>query len=252
MEQPVYYMQTDPKWKNVDYSAPGETTTIGKAGCGCVSAAMVIATLRDENVTPLDTCKWSLENGYKALRSGTYYSYFVPQLAQYDIECERLNFSNIYGKPKAKEHDIVKEYLEKGHMVIACMGKGLWTKSGHYILAWGIEDGYVLINDPNSKSANKTKAPWETFISQVKYYFVIKETATVKYKYLTDIPDNFKPIIEQLMNADIIQGDGSDPTGNGDIIDLTHEQVRTLVFMYRGGGFDRKLKAKGFTPVVSD
>ena len=72
----------------------------------------------------------------------------------------------------------------------------------------------------------------------------------VTYKYLKDIPEKFRPIINDLMTAGIIQGDGSDPTGNGDIINLTHEQVRTLVFVYRGGGFDAKLRAAGLRPVV--
>lgn len=68
---------------------------------------------------------------------------------------------------------------------------------------------------------------------------------TMVYKYLKDIPEKFRPVIGQLMTAGIIQGDGSDPEGNGDVIDLTHEQMRTLVFVYRGGGFDRKLQAAG-------
>lgn len=141
-------------------------------------------------------------------------------------------------------------------MVIACMGKGLWTSSGHYVLAYGMDENYVLINDPNSKRVDRVHGDWNTFIKQVKYYFLIKneieEETEVRYKYLKDVPEGFRPIIEQLMNADIIKGDGSDPTGNGDVIDLTHEQVRTLTFIYRGGGFDRQLIAKGFTPVVSD
>ena len=70
------------------------------------------------------------------------------------------------------------------------------------------------------------------------------------YKYLKDIPEKFRPIINDLMTAGIIQGDGSDPTGNGDIINLTHEQVRTLVFVYRGGGFDRRLAGKGMETAV--
>ena len=73
----------------------------------------------------------------------------------------------------------------------------------------------------------------------------------VTYKYLKDIPEKFRPIINDLMTAGIIQGDGSDPTGNGDVINLTHEQVRTLVFVYRGGGFDRKLAAKGLPTSVN-
>ena len=52
------------------------------------------------------------------------------------------------------------------------------------------------------------------------------------------------------MTAGIIQGDGSDPTGNGDVINLTHEQVRTLIFVYRGGGFDAKLRATGLPAAV--
>ena len=71
-----------------------------------------------------------------------------------------------------------------------------------------------------------------------------EDDEVVTYKYLKDIPEKFRPIIEKLMTAGIIQGDGSDPTGNGDVINLTHEQVRTLVFVYRGGGFDRKLAEK--------
>ena len=77
-----------------------------------------------------------------------------------------------------------------------------------------------------------------------------KEDEVVTYKYLKDVPDKFRPIINDLMTAGIIQGNGSDPNGNGDIINLTHEQVRTLVFVYRGGGFDAKLRAAGLATAV--
>jgi len=76
------------------------------------------------------------------------------------------------------------------------------------------------------------------------------EEDEVRYKYLKDIPEMFRPTIEALMNADIIGGDGSDPTGNGDVIDLSHDQVRTLVFAYRGGAFDRQLGAHGLPTAV--
>lgn len=77
-----------------------------------------------------------------------------------------------------------------------------------------------------------------------------KEEELVTYPKLRDIPEKFRPIVERLMDAGIIQGDGSDPTGNEDVINLTHEQVRTLVFVYRGGGFDRQLLAAGLEPAV--
>ncbi|MEL7567521.1 MAG: hypothetical protein AAGU27_21955 [Dehalobacterium sp.] len=37
------------------------------------------------------------------------------------------------------------------------------------------------------------------------------------------------------MNAGIISADGSDPAGNNDVIDVSHDQVRSLIFEYRGG-----------------
>ena len=77
-----------------------------------------------------------------------------------------------------------------------------------------------------------------------------KEEKPMAYKYLKDIPEKFRPIINDLMTAGIIQGDGSDPNGNGDVINLTHEQVRTLAFVYRGGGFDRRLAEKGMETAV--
>ena len=77
-----------------------------------------------------------------------------------------------------------------------------------------------------------------------------EEDNVVRYTYLKDVPEKFRPTIEKLMDAGIIQGDGSDPNGNGDIINLTHDQVRTLVFVYRGGAFDRKLMACGMAPAV--
>lgn len=77
-----------------------------------------------------------------------------------------------------------------------------------------------------------------------------EEDNVVRYTYLKDVPEKFRPIINDLMTAGIIQGDGSDPNGNGDVINLTHEQVRTLVFVYRGGGFDAKLRTAGLIPAV--
>lgn len=77
-----------------------------------------------------------------------------------------------------------------------------------------------------------------------------EEDKVKTYEKLKDVPEKFRPVIERLMNAGVIQGDGTDPTGNGDVISLTHEQVRTLVFVYRGGGFDRRLTAAGMDPAV--
>lgn len=180
--KPVSYLQTDPKWKNHNYSAKGEKKTIGSAGCGVTAAAMVIATLKDKNVTPIATAEWSMAHGYKALNQGTYYTYFVPQFKQYAITCRQLNTSNLYGKSSSSAHIEALNALKNGNWVIACMGKGNWTSSGHFILLYKYENGYVYINDPASTKADRVKNTWDLFAKQVKYMWVV------------DVPNNFKNV----------------------------------------------------------
>lgn len=173
MIKPISYLQTDPRWKNHNYSAKGETKTLGSAGCGPTAAAMVIATLKDKNVTPVTAAEWSMAHGYKALNQGTYYTYFVPQMSAYGIECRRLNTSNLYGKTSSAAHTEALTALKNGNWVIACMGKGNWTTSGHFILLYGYENGYVYINDPASTKATRVKNTWNLFARQVKYMWTI-------------------------------------------------------------------------------
>ncbi len=176
MMKPVDYKQTDPRWAGKDYSAPGEKTTIGKAGCGPSCMAMVIATLADPKITPADTAAWALKKGYKAPNQGTYYSYFVPQGKAYGIEVEQVNKSDLRkaGTAARQYHDKALQAIKDGHMVICCMGPGLWTKAGHYILWHEMEGSQALSNDPGSSRADRAKAPLPTLQSQVKFYWIIK------------------------------------------------------------------------------
>ena len=179
-ERPVSYLQTDPKWRYEDYSAAGEKTTIGASGCGPTAMAMVLATWCDPKVTPKTECAWALRNGYKAPHSGTYYGYFVPAGKRYGLKVIRLNAVNIYGNNGAAYHAQAKEALEKGHLVIACMGKGTWTSSGHYVLVYGIQGNTIYINDPASTKAYRTQGDYSTFKKQVKYYWVIERPKWMK------------------------------------------------------------------------
>lgn len=181
--KPISYLQTDPKWKNHNYSAKGENKTIGNAGCGVTAAAMVIATLKDKNVTPITTAEWSMAHGYKALNQGTYYTYFVPQFNQYGITCKQLNQSNLYGKSSSTAHTEALNALKNGNWVIAVMGKGHWTQSGHFILLYKFENGDIYINDPASTKADRIKNTWDLFAKQVKYLWTV------------EVPDNFKNAI---------------------------------------------------------
>lgn len=171
-KKPVSYLQTDARWKDKPYRVKGETATIGGSGCGPACAAMVIATLADKSVTPVETCAWSVAHGYKALNQGTYYSYFKPQMAAYGIECKQLLSSRIINQPNHPIHDQVKEYLAQGYYVIALMGPGTWTSGGHFVLLWGWDDK-VRINDPASTKDKRLNGDPATFRNEARCYWLV-------------------------------------------------------------------------------
>lgn len=259
MKRPVKYLQTDPRWGGNDYSAKGESCDIAEAGCGPTSAAMIIATWKDYRITPAHTAAWAKENGYKAPNQGTYYSYFAPQLAKFGIQCKQLNYRNlreIAVHDAANYHEKALQAIRKGDLVICCMGPGHWTRTGHFILWYGVTAGdMVHINDPASNRAEKEIAQLSRLQKEVKYYFICEkpdvvegdeEDMVVVYKTLKDIPNDngFQDIIKKLMDAKIINGDGQ---GN---IELSHDMVRGFVINYRGGAYDRKLISVGMEPAV--
>ncbi len=253
--QPVSYLQTDPRWRDRPYAAPGEKTTIGGSGCGPTAMAMVLATWADPGVTPETECAWALAHGYKARGQGTYYSYFVPAARRYGLDCRQLNSVSLYGNSGAPVHDEAKEALERGDLVIACMGPGAWTGSGHYVLVWGTGGGTVYINDPASTSPARTAGRYGTFREQVKYYWTVKapegkETdmteeqiralvreevdrrleagAEPVYRTLEEVPAWGREAVRRRLDAGALQG-----TGKG--LDLTRTMVRLWTVEDRAG-----------------
>ena len=178
-KQPVSYLQTDPRWGSLDYSAKGEKTTIRASGCGPTAMAMVLATWADKLVTPATECAWALAHGFKALHRGTYYGYFPPAAKRYGLTCYQVNGSNLYGNDRSAYHAQAKDALDRGDLVIACMGKGNWTSSGHYVLVWDIQGDTIYINDPASTLARRTRGSYDLFKKQVKYYWVIERPKNI-------------------------------------------------------------------------
>lgn len=166
-----------------------------------------------------------------------------------------------------------------GALMRAAQGAGLWVTSGYragdlviYDFPGGgdtdhcgivesaeteavtaIEGNTSVDSDSNGGAVMRRRRSLRLVVGALRprYEEDQKEETVVRYTYLKDIPEKFRPVIETLMNAGIIQGDGSDPTGNGDVIDLSHDQVRLLVFAYRGGAFDARLRAAGLEPAVN-
>lgn len=175
--RPKNYKQTDPKWKNEPYRVSGESSTIGGSGCGPTSVVDLLATFVDSKLTPKTECEWAVKNGYKAKEQGTYYSYIDKRLNMFNnFICKRLNNTNVYNKPQSDIHTLaLRELKTEGKVLIACMGKGPWTSSGHYILVWGWNETNktVLINDPASNKTSREVALFSVFKQTVKYYWSV-------------------------------------------------------------------------------
>lgn len=180
MIRPIDYKQYDSKWGSLSYAVDGEISTIKSAGCGPTALADVLAAIVSPYIDPITCASWARMHGYKVYKSGTSYNYPIAQAAEYGIIVRRLNTSNVYGQTEDTVHTEALAELHKGNWIIACMGKGLWTSSGHYIVAYGYENGLVHINDPASSSAARACNKWNLFISQVKYYWVVEVPEYVK------------------------------------------------------------------------
>lgn len=171
---PVSYLQIDPRWKNISYATKGEVATIGSSGCGPTTCAMVVATLVNPKITPVEACAWALSNGFKAYHQGTYYSFILQYLNKFGISAQLLTQSNMYHQPNNPAFSEAVEAVKNGDYVICCMGKGHWTSSGHFILFYAIDGTYALIRDPNSTKQNRIKAPLSQLANEIKYCWRVK------------------------------------------------------------------------------
>ena len=69
----------------------------------------------------------------------------------------------------------VSGYLKNGDPIIAIMGPGDFTSTGHYIVLTGYTDGKLSVNDPNSRGNSEKLWDYKTFASQVRNLWVIQK-----------------------------------------------------------------------------
>ena len=203
--KPVSYLQTDSRWANVPYAVKGESATIGGSGCGPTAMAMVLATWADPAVTPKSECAWALKNGYKALRHGTFYAYFPPAAKRFGLVCRQLNGASLYGNSNSAYHAQVRQAVQAGDLVIACMGPGNWTRGGHFVLLWDVDEArdIAYVNDPASTLERRTRGSWKLFKSQVKYYFHIKKPAKSPEKEDTMKDEEIRALVEKTVTSTV-------------------------------------------------
>lgn len=133
----VYYNQLDERYADKPYG----TDHIGGYGCGPTAMAIVVSTMTDDMVDPVEMAEWSYQNGYWCKGSGSYHA-LIPEAAK----AWKLPVS---GCP-ASEPQRILDALSEGKLVVAIMSKGHFTSSGHFIVLRGVRDGKILVADPAS------------------------------------------------------------------------------------------------------
>ena len=135
--QVVYYNQLDKRYASKPYG----TDDIGTYGCGPTCMAMVVSSLTNETVDPVEMARWAYENGYWCSKSGSYHSLIPGAAKAWGLP--------VQGCGKTEGQRIV-DALSQSKLVVAIMLKGHFTSSGHFIVLRGVENGKILVADPAS------------------------------------------------------------------------------------------------------
>ena len=156
-----YYSQKDPRWASIPYTIDGDAIeTIGYSGCGPTCAAMLVASVCDPAVTPPDMCNLAIQTGTRTANDGTDWAFFGQVAIRYGLAYKQT----VYNAEAL-------ECVQAGGVVICSMGPGRWTNGGHFILWYGMDGDYVLINDPQSTAAARSRAPIADMYAQSRQYF---------------------------------------------------------------------------------
>lgn len=160
---PEDFKQYDSRWKSKMYSAKKDKSqTIGSSGCGPTSMTDIMATWIDKKITPVEMCQYALDHGYRTSNSGTAWAYFQSVAKHWGY--------GFGGFTQTKSMATLKKALSSGAFVVSSMGPGYWTKGGHFICVYKIDDSYVYARDPASSTRKKQKI--KDFEKQRKQFFV--------------------------------------------------------------------------------
>lgn len=140
----VYYNQTAAPWNDMPYG----TDNIGGYGCGPTAMAMVVDTITESPTDPAQMAQYCVDNGCWAKKHGSYRSIVQKVADGFGLECESLSLDN-------KEQ--IYRSLATGRLIVALMGPGHFTNSGHFILLRGVTmDNSILVADPASVERSLT------------------------------------------------------------------------------------------------
>lgn len=209
-----YYLftQTDSEWAKTPYANNlNRTGTIASSACGPSSMSIVLSQYFHKEILPTELAKFSIDNGHR-YASGTGIDLFPDASSQYGMPIPEL----VYGSSVDELYDGVKN---NGNMAIALMGKGSFTRGGHYVVIVGTEerDGkkYFKVADPNYPNGNYKYGGDKIIDDDPSDPFVLAETSIMKnetknitwWKCNFSIDSKYKATENEILLASLTEDD---------------------------------------------
>ena len=145
----IYFNQLDDRYANQPYG----TDNISGYGCGPTAMAIVVSSLTDDLMDPVEMAQWAYEHGYWCSKSGSYHSLIPGAAKAWDRPVEGCTPS---------EPQRIVDALSQGKLVVALMTKGHFTSGGHFIVLRGVQDDKILVADPSSYA--RSQKAWDLSI----------------------------------------------------------------------------------------
>lgn len=148
------FIQWDERWGYHQYG----NNYIAINGCGPTALAMVVVGLTgDRGVNPKVVADFAYENGYYVDGVGSSWELMTSGATNFGITGEELPLSE----------ESILSTLRNGYPIIATMGPGDFTTSGHFILLTGVtDDGKIIVNDSDSKIKSEKTWDIDIFMNQ--------------------------------------------------------------------------------------
>lgn len=155
------FLQWDPQWGYIRYG----TDVAGLTACGPVCLSMVAYYLTgDPAMSPDQIIQFAKDNGYCVPGNGTSWTLISEGAVKLGLDVTEIPLVESY----------IIENLEAGNPIICVMGPGDFTTFGHYIVMTDYEDGYIRLNDPNSRSNSQKLWTYNQLEHQIDNLWVIR------------------------------------------------------------------------------
>lgn len=161
IENFVFYSQYDSRWKD----HPFGNSLIGPSGCGPTSLAMVVATLANRNITPIDTANFGTQQGHAQPQGGSSWSLFERGPSNWGLSSSTIG----------QDFDAAAAAIRSGALVIASgTGAMPYTNQGHIIVIRGVkQDGSFVVADPQRTTGEEETYTQAQLIGSTRNMWVI-------------------------------------------------------------------------------